>query len=168
MSFRVESLGAKHDPESFKCSAESLDDWLKRHARSSTGHGTRTYVLVDDRTSHVVGYFAIAPHLAQRQDVPRSISRGAPERIPAILLAKLALDSRVQGTGLGSELLAAAISIIVSAARAAGGRLIVVDAINESAAAFYRHHDFTPSPDNPLRVVMKLSSAARALGQPWP
>lgn len=168
MSFRIEPLGSEHDLEDFSCGAASLDDWLQRHAHSSTGHGTRTYVLVDDATRDVAGYFAIAPHLAERQNLPRSIGRGAPERIPAILLAKLALDARFHETGLGSELLAAAITIIVSAARAAGGRLIVVDAIDDNAAAFYRHHNFTSAPDDPLRLVMKLSSAARTLGQPWP
>jgi hypothetical protein len=54
------------------------------------------------------------------------------------------------------------------AARAAGGRLVVVDAIDENAASFYRSHDFEPSPADPHLLTMKLSTAARALGLDWP
>lgn len=54
------------------------------------------------------------------------------------------------------------------AACIAGGKLIVVDAIDSNAAAFYRHYDFEPPPNRPDRFVMKLSTAARALGIDWP
>ena len=96
------------------------------------------------------------------------VRTGAPRQIPAILLAKLALDGSRQGQGLGSELLVVALQVIVEAARAAGGRLVVVDAIDDAAAAFYRHHDFTPLPGDPRRLVLKLSTAAKALGLTWP
>jgi GNAT superfamily N-acetyltransferase len=94
----------------------------------------------------VVGYFALAPHLLERDDAPPSVGRGAPRRIPAILLTKLALDNSLHGQGLGAELLVQALTTIVTAARAAGGRLVVVDAIDADAASFYRAHDFHPSP----------------------
>jgi hypothetical protein len=74
----------------------------------------------------------------------------------------------LQGKGLGAELLVNALTTILTATRSAGGRLIVVDAIDEHAAGFYRAHDFQPSPTDPLRLVMKLSTAARALGLEWP
>ncbi len=96
------------------------------------------------------------------------VGRGAPRRIPAILLAKLALHSRLQGQGFGAELLVQALTTIVEAARSAGGRIVVVDAIDESAVSFYRAHDFQPSPSDPHRLIMKLSTAARSLGLTWP
>lgn len=166
MSFRVESLG-EHDLEGFQCGVEELDEWLIRHAVTATGQGTRTYVLVDAGAS-VVGYFAITPHLLRREEAPSRIARGAPREIPAILLAKLALDRSQQGSGLGSELLVSAIGTIVEAARRVGGRLIIVDAINDQARSFYAHHDFQPLPGNDRRLVMKLSTAAKALGADWP
>lgn len=101
MTFRVEALGDQR-LDSFDCGREDLDDWLKRNAIAATGQGTRTYVLVgshDDES--VVGYFAVAPHLLAREVAPRSVGRGAPAQIPAILLAKLALDRSVQGLGTG-------------------------------------------------------------------
>lgn len=168
MSCRVEPLAAGHDLDAFTCGHTDLDEWLRRHARAATGQGTRTYVLVGDDSEAVMGYFALAPHLLERGEAPRPIGRGAPSRIPAILLAKLALHERLHGRGLGSELLVHALTTIVGAARSAGGRVVVVDAIDDRAAAFYRAHDFAPSPANPHRLVMKLSTAARALDLAWP
>jgi GNAT superfamily N-acetyltransferase len=168
VSHRVEPLGSNHELATFRCGKPSLDEWLHRHARNAAGQGTRTYVLLAEPGNEVVGYFAIAPHLLGRGEAPKNIVRGAPERIPAILLAKLALDARLHGRGLGGDLLVHALSTITAAARTAGGRIVVVEAIDEAAAAFYRVHDFREVPGNPLRLVMKLSTVAGALGVPWP
>lgn len=168
MTYRHEPLADGHVLEHFVCGKASLDDWLKRHARDATGQGTRTYVLVDSTTGSVVGYCAIAPHLVEREAMPGKIGRGAPKQIPAILLAKLALDERFHGGGLGRELLVRTLELIVESAKKAGGRLVVVDAIDDEAAAFYEYHDFKRLPNNRLRLVMKLSTAAKALGISWP
>jgi hypothetical protein len=61
-----------------------------------------------------------------------------------------------------------ALTTVVTAARAAGGRLIVVDAVDENAASFYRVYNFKPSPTDPRRLIMKLSTAAYALNVTWP
>ncbi|MFA5785436.1 MAG: GNAT family N-acetyltransferase [Actinomycetota bacterium] len=168
MTYRVEALDDDHDLQPFDCGNDPLNEWLKRHARHATGQGTRTYVLVDERTGGVVGYFAIAPHLVEREEMPSRIGRGAPRRIPGILLAKLALDRDAQGCGLGGDLLVRALEMIVEGARVAGGKLVVVDAVDEAATRFYEHHDFDAVPGNPSRLVRKLSTVATALRLPWP
>lgn len=168
MSHRIEPLADGHRLNAFTCGHPDLDQWLHLHAAQATRQGTRTYLLVEGDSGAVIGYFAIAPHILARDEAPRQIGRGAPRAIPAILLAKLALDSRFQGQGLGDELLVYALTKIVTAARAAGGKLVVVDAIDETAASFYRTHSFQPSPADPLRLVMKLSTVARELELPWP
>ncbi len=168
MSYRLEPLTERHDLERFECGKTPLDEWLKQHARNAAGQGTRTYVLVDPTTGSVVGYCAIAPHLIEREAMPRHTGRGAPRQIPAILLAKLAVDQRIHGRGLGRELLVRALELIVESAKKAGGKVVVVDAIDDEAAAFYEHHDFERVPGDAQRLVMKISTAARALGTPWP
>jgi hypothetical protein len=52
---------------------------------------------------------------------------------------------------------------IVSVAQLAGGRLIVVDAIDDGAAAFYRKLDFIPVENNPHRLYMKVETARKVL-----
>lgn len=167
MSYVAEPLGDHHHLDDFDCGNDALNDWLRRHARTASGQGTRTYVVIDV-DGEVVGYFAVAPHTIDRETLPRSVSRVAPNQIPAVLLAKLALDSRLHAQGLGSELLAVALGTIVDAARRVGGKFVVVDAIDDSAAAFYAHHEFIAVPSDPRRFVRKLSTIAKALGEPWP
>lgn len=101
-----------------------------------------------------------------RDAAPPKQARGAPRQVPAILLAKLAADRSIQGQVLGAELLVRALDTIIDAARKAGGRAVVVDAVDDAAKAFYEHHDFQPRHDR--RLVMKLSTAAPALGVAWP
>lgn len=166
MTYRLEPL-AEHDLEPFSCGNTTLDEWLHRHARTATGQGTRTYVLIDEDDA-VVGYFAVAPHYLNRDEAPPRLARGAPRQIPAILLAKLAVATSIHGQGVGAELLVHALGTIIDAARKAGGRVVVVDAIDDDAMAFYEHHDFDSLPGHDRRIVMKLSTAAKALGVAWP
>lgn len=166
MTYRVEPLD-DHDVGSFSCGKVELDEWIIRSARPATGQGTRSYVLVDGDGA-AVGYFAIAPHFLDRDEAPRKIGRGAMRQIPAILLAKLALDTSIQGRGLGADLLVFALETILEAARVAGGRVIIVDAIDDRAKRFYEHHDFQPLPNNDQRLVLKLSTVAKGLGADWP
>jgi len=72
----------------------------------------------------VVGYFALAPHLIEREEAPPSIGRGAPRRIPAILLAKLALAEHLHGQGLGAELLVFALRTVAGLVGGSDGRLV--------------------------------------------
>jgi GNAT superfamily N-acetyltransferase len=167
VTLRVEPLDDGHDLSAFRSGNDALDEWLRAHARVATGQGTRTYVVVDASKS-VVGYFAIRPHVVAREHLPKKIGRGAPREIPAILLAKLALSADQQGQGLGSELLVLALQTMIDAARAAGGKVIVVDAVDDAATAFYLHHDFVSLPNRSDRLVMKISTAAKALGFDWP
>jgi hypothetical protein len=100
VSYCVEPLADGDKLDAFSCGRDTLDVWLKQHARRATGQGPRTYLLIEEATDAVAGYFALAPHLIERDDAPRRVGHGATQRIPAILLAKLALDERLHGQGL--------------------------------------------------------------------
>ena len=165
--YRVAALDDGHDLTTFRSGNPSLDAWLRDQSRQATAQGTRTYLMVDEGDI-VSGYFAVAPHLIEREDLPRRVGRGAPRQIPAILLAKLALSESLHGQGFGAELLVRALQKIVEIARAVGGKVIVVDAIDDVAVGFYRHHHFEPLPVRTDRLIMKMSTAARAIGENWP
>lgn len=168
MTYRLEPLSEDHELGGFDCGTAGLTTWLRDNARNARGQGTRTYVLVDEVSRAVVGYVAIAPHMIERDDLPARMARGAPSRIPAILLGKLAVDLQIQGRGLGGDLLTRTLEMIIGVARVAGGKVVVVDAIDEPARAFYAHHDFESCPGQPMRLVMKISTVAKALRLAWP
>ena len=82
-----------------------------------------------------------APHLVRRSDVPTGIGHGSPYAIPAILIALLALDPTLQGSGLCAQLLRVALERATEATGVAGHRLILVD-IDDAAPRFYEHLAF--------------------------
>ncbi len=129
MKVRLEPLATQR-LDDFDCRNDELSSWLIRHAHTATGHGTRTTVLVD-AADRVVGYFSIAPHLVESDDLPSKVGRGSPRQIPAILLAKLAIARNAHGHGLGSEALVSVLRIVVTLAREVGGKVVVVDAITK-------------------------------------
>ncbi len=155
-------LGPDHEVGAFRCGKPSLDDWLRGQARRAQDAGTaRTYVWTTLDSADVVAYYSIAPTQVTKVEVPRSLTGGY-STIPGYLLARLALDGDLHGQGLGAELLVDALARIVEAARTGGGRLIVVDAIDEQAKAFYRRHDFIPV-DATMRLYLKVATARTAL-----
>ncbi len=82
--------------------------------------------------------------------------------IPAVLLARVAIDNRIQGEGLGGPLLADALEGAALAARNVGARFVVVDALHERACAFYQHYGFKRIPDT-LCLVQRMSSIEASL-----
>lgn len=83
--------------------------------------------------------------------------------LPTILIARLAVAREWQGRRIGSRLLAEALRMAVGASDAVAARLVVVDAIDEDAAAFYRRWGFIDLPENPLRRYRKVSDIRRSL-----
>ena len=165
---RLERLAAHHALGDFVSGHGDLDRWLCEAAKTADRAGTaRVYVWMDD-TDDVVGYLAIAPHTVRREELPSAVGRGAPDVIPGFLLARLAVSESLHGRGHGGELLAVALDRILSAIRLGGGRVIVVDAIDDRARGFYEHFGFRPVPANPDRLIMKASTAAASLSIEWP
>lgn len=155
-------IAPRHELAGFACGYETLDGWLTSAALTSDAMGTaRTYVWTEENV--VVGYFSLCPHEVRRDELPSRLSHGAPHGIPAILLARLALDRGLHGRGLGASLLLDALGRATDAIEIAGGRLIVVDAIDDSARRFYEHHGFRAAPTRPVRLFRKASDVASAL-----
>jgi len=138
----------------------ALDRWLQRSARVAAGAGTAaTYVLRRDK--RVVGYYALAMSSVGHRGTPARL-RGMPDPVPVVLLARFALDRSEQGQGLGGHLLVDALRRCVRGGREFGARAVVVDAIGDDAAAFYRHFGFRELDER--RLWRRLGDIASALG----
>jgi GNAT superfamily N-acetyltransferase len=157
-------LSANHNVSQFGSGNESLDRWLQRDAaRAHRANISRTTVWTAPGDRTVVAYHAIAPTQIARIELPsRSLSAGY-SQVPGYLIGRLALDQSLHGQGLGTQLLLDALERIVDAADRAGGRVIVVDAIDDAAHNFYTHHGFQPVQES-NRLVIKLTTAAAILG----
>jgi predicted N-acetyltransferase YhbS len=156
----VEALGEDHGLDDFASGVETLDRWLGQSARTAAAAGTAaTYVLC--RGNRVIGYYALAMSSVAHAGAPARLRRGMPDPMPVLLLARLALDRTERGTGLGGELLIDALRRCVRGAREFGARALVVDAIDEHAAAFYRHFGFSELEGQ--RLWRRMSDIERAL-----
>jgi len=167
VAFRTEPLDpARHQLDSLNSGEPELDTWLREHAAGAEARRVaRTFVWCRANEDVVVGYFSLAGHRLIRDDLPRSIGRGSPAEVPAVLLARLAIDASLQGQGLGGAILVDALRRVVAATDLVAARFVVVDALHENAATFYEHHGFRRIPDT-LRLVQKISSVVGAIGLP--
>jgi GNAT superfamily N-acetyltransferase len=161
-----EPLSDGHAVSGFSCGVVELDEWLERSARTAAAkHVGRTYVWVtDDAPEEVLGYFTLAPHVVRRAEVPGRVGHGSPDTIPAILLARLALTHTLHGCGQGGQLLVDALHRALDAVALAGGRLVVVDAIDRDATGFYEHFGFARFAEH-QRLYRKVTDIARDLGR---
>jgi len=133
--------------EAFDSGDYALDNYLKRHAwtnqrKSSIGI---TYVATDESAPRaVVGYFTLAASSVHRDSMPAKYIRGLPPYdLPMILLARLAVDRRFTGKGLGRALLAEALKIAATASEQIGCRAVIVDAYPR-AVDWYKTYGFVP------------------------
>jgi predicted N-acetyltransferase YhbS len=120
----------------------------------------------------VAGYYGLAPTAVVPTTLPRSIRTGQPpDPIPCLLLGQLATDIEWAGRGIGGSLLKHALERCVAAAALIGGRALMVNAIDEDAAAYWRRRGFLPTRDDPLtlfRSVTDIAASLRAAGPPHP
>jgi GNAT superfamily N-acetyltransferase len=111
-----------------------------------------------------VGYYSVAAGSIDRQDAPIRVAKGlARHPIPVVLLTRLAVDASEQGTGLGKALLKDALIRIAGAADIVGACAVLVHAIDDDAAAFYRHFGFEPSPVHPLQLMLLMKDLREAV-----
>ena len=165
---RPQPLGDAHRLEGFACGDEALDRWLTTIARQAQGaESARTYVVTPHADQQVIGYFALAASGIQRETSVVRVGLGQPDShlIPALLIARLAVDQRVQGQGVGRSLLLDAVLRCSAAADAIGARVILVHAKDDAAAAWYRQFGFVSSPTDPYNLQLLMKDARATLRQ---
>lgn len=151
-------LTATHRLDGFNCGEPSLDDWLKRRALANHLNGaSRTFIVVDSEQC-VRGYYALAAGAVAHQEATSAIRRNMPDPVPVVVLARLAVDARVQGVKLGAALLQDAVVRVQSVAEHAGVRALLVHALNERAKQFYEHYGFRESPIHPMTLMLPLKA----------
>ncbi len=163
-----EPLAAAHDVSQFTCGKPALDTWLKTRALANQERGFTAVLVVHDE-GRVVGYYGLAPTAVVPSSLPRSIRTGQPpDPVPCLLLGQLATDLRWAGQGVGTGLLKHALQRCVTAAGLVGGRALVVRAIDEDAAAFWRRRGFVPSKDDAFVLFRSLPDIAASLAAASP
>ena len=162
-----EPLAPAHNTHDFGCGVESLNLWLQKHAAQAGAVGSaRTFAIHDNEQDRVVGYHALTAASVTHNEATARAAKGMPRHpIPAALLARLAVDTTVQGRGIGAWLLRDAMLRTLSAAESVGIRVLLVHAIDEGARGFYERHGFEPSPTDPLNLQMLIKDIRAAVDE---
>lgn len=160
----IEPLRPDHELDTFDCGSEELNRFLKRFALvNQKAETARTYVACEGR--RVVGYYSLAVGSVLHAEASKRVTKGlAQHPVPAMLLARLAVDHLEHGRGIGAGLLKDALRRTALAADLAGIRALLVHAKDEATVAFYRHFNFDPSPTDPFHLFLLIKDIRRMLG----
>lgn len=155
-----EAINKKHDREKFDCGEEALNEFLRRYARRSHERGgAKTFLAIDDSDRNILGFYTLSPASVDYARTPEIIRRGlARHDVPGFRLARLAVDLKFQGQGLGGQLLLAAGRRCLLAAAEVGGVVLVIDAKNEKVAAWYASYGAVPLLDALLTLLLPLAT----------
>lgn len=151
-----------HDRSAFDSGEPALDEWLQKMAgQAAARDGAQTYVLCED-DNRVIGYYSVVAHAVDSDEAPASMRFGR-YPIPAVLIARLAVDRTRQGEGIGSTLLLDALRLASVVSELVGTRILLVDALHEKAAAFYVRHGFRRFDSAPLTLYLPMQDVRRTL-----
>jgi GNAT superfamily N-acetyltransferase len=156
----IEPLHPEHDREGFACGVPALDRYLQRQAGQDVKRRfSRVFICVEQEVpQRILGFYTLSALSIETPTLPIEIARRFPKYpLPAALLGRLAVAESALGGGIGRLLLMDAIQRTRRAAQEIAVYALVVDAKDERAASFYRHHDFLPFPDRPLRLFLPLA-----------
>jgi len=159
-AFRVEILdAASHDRTQFSSGSEPLDRYLRTQAAQDARRRVSTcYVLLDNASGVVAGFYTLAAGGIPLNDLPPELARKLPRypSIPVARIGRLAIALPYRGRKLGAALLADAAKRVLHSDM--GVYALAVDAKDEAAVAFYRHHGFISLASAPDQLFLPLAS----------
>jgi GNAT superfamily N-acetyltransferase len=154
----------RHSP--FDSGEPELDAWLKEQAgQQDRRDGARTLLGLDEARTRVAGYYTTVTYELRPDDVGTSLWKLRRYPVPAVLLARLAVDREYQGAGVGRLLLFDALSRFERASHDIGFELVVVDALHEDAACFYLKHGFRRFLDHELKLFVTVGDLRRTFAE---
>jgi GNAT superfamily N-acetyltransferase len=160
-------LEERDDVDNFHSQSNEQTSWLIRHAKqSAASNSTKVFVVTQENERHVVAYYAWTMAHLHLSDAPARLTKGAgryPQ--PVALLARLAVDDRHVGYGLGAGLLADVIARFILIGGEIGCRGLLIHAESEEARRFYMHlvPELETSPTDRLHLVLLLKDAQQTL-----
>ncbi len=161
--FRMEPLGGQ-DRSGFDCGQAELNRYFHAQVTQDIRRRiTNCFIAFDAAQESIAGYYTLASASIPTPDLPQDLTRRLPRysSLPAVRIGRLAIEQRFQRRGLGGALLADAARRTLEAAPAS--YTLLVDAKDDQAADFYRHHGFLSIESQPRTLFLPLATAAKIL-----
>lgn len=113
--------------------------------------------MLDGR--RVVAFYASSTAVLMRSHATKRAARNQPDLLPAVLLGRLAVDTKYQGRGFATALLKQFVLKSLEVAELTGVRLLLIHAKNDTTRRFYLRHGFEPSPIDDLTLMLLVKDA---------
>lgn len=157
--FRLTPLDLTHDRSRFSCGTEPLDRYFREQVTQDIRRRVAACFVALADGQRFAGYYTLASASLLLTDLPTAMAKKLPRypTVPTVRMGRLAIDLEFKGKGLGGALLADALDRAASSEIAAYA--LMVDAKDEVAAAFYRHHGFIALPDLARTLFLPLATA---------
>jgi GNAT superfamily N-acetyltransferase len=155
----IERFGKQHERDGFDCGKPPLNEFLARLVSQYEKRNlARTYVLVRSGEVKVLGYYTLASSAIEFETLPTDVTKKLPQHpLPAVLLARLAVDSSMRGQKMGARLLHDCFERCLLLADQIGIHSVAVDVIDDEAARFYEHFGFTRFSEQRSKLFLPIS-----------
>lgn len=157
-------LEKAHDRKSFDCGNEDLNRYLREQARQDAEKRVAApFIFTQLGDSKVLGFYTVSSSIISVDELPPDLMKRLPRygQLPVTLLGRLAVDHSARGQGVGEFLLVDALRRSLEAAQQIAAMAVIVDAKDERAEIFYRHFDFQPFQQTPLRLFLPMAQIAK-------
>lgn len=159
----VKEISPKSVLKKFDCEVEVLNKFLSRYALRNDELGIgKTFVALNEN-NQIAGYFTLATAQVAYQEIPDDFRGKLPKYpIPALRIARLAVNKDLKGKGIGKWLLAQAFIKAIHVADVTGLYFIIVDA-KETSKSFYEHYGFHKFFDEDLSYFILVDTVRKAM-----
>lgn len=154
---------SQHDLKAFDCGKPTMNTFLAKFAEKHGKLGlSRTYVLpeiTETGKAPIAAYFTLTTSNVTREQIPAKQS--LPHYpVPVVLMARLAVDIRNKGAGLGAKTLVYALREAVALSHAGLPAFgLILDVLDEDALGFYQHFGlFESFTDDPMRLFVSMKT----------
>lgn len=164
MKLQFESLHPSLDYSGFDCGNEALNAFLIKRAKTEEAQRLSKTKIARNENNEIVGFYTISPAVVAKNYLDNSEGRGIPySEVPAIRIGRLAVSKQHQRSGIGKAILKEALCRCLQLSNQMGGRVVLVDAKDDKAILFYAKFGFKTIQQNPLILVLKISTIEKAL-----
>lgn len=150
----------KHERTAFRSGHERIDRYFRQELSQDIRRNYATcYLLIERGTDKIAGFYTLSAHSIPLNEVPPELARKLPRypNVPVVLIGWMGRDVAFRGAGIGRLLLYDAIRRVCRGP--VGAYAICAEAIDESAAAFYRKHQFQQLHSRPQTLFLAMKTA---------
>lgn len=169
MQLLITPLGKQHDRHAFDCGEDSLNQYLQRFARQDIQRQVNRVFVVSpsDDPDLIYGYYSLSASALVAASLPERLQRRLPRYpVPAVLLGRLAVATDQQGHGIGGIMLFNAMQRAMQASQVMAIYAIIVDALNDRAAEFYRQFGFISLPGQLRKLFLPIDTVSSMIENP--